>query len=77
MKKFKGHFLGPSVRPTRPIRPIRPIKLGLRPRFRKGYHWALEGHCGCLVEENQKEKKFVFFQLFAKKGLPPTGENKM
>ena len=26
--------------------------------------------------ENQKEKKFVFFQLFAKKGHPPTGEKK-
>ena len=26
--------------------------------------------------ENQKEKKIVFFQLFAKKGHPPTGEIK-
>ena len=26
--------------------------------------------------ENQKEKMFVFFQLFAKKGHPPTGEIK-
>ena len=24
--------------------------------------------------ENQKEKKFVFFQLFAKKGHPPAGD---
>ena len=28
MKKFKGHFLGPSVPPVRPTRPTRPIKLG-------------------------------------------------
>ena len=36
MKNFKGHFWNP-------VQPVRPIKLGLRPRFRKGYHWTPGG----------------------------------
>ena len=44
MKNFKGHFSLPS-------HPSHPIKLGLRPRFCKGYHWAPEGHCGCSVSQ--------------------------
>ena len=35
MKKFKGHFSGPS-NPSHQTR-------------RKGFHWTPEGHCGCLV----------------------------
>ena len=42
-KKLNGTFDYRPIRPTRPTRPTRPIKLGLRPRFRKGYHWAPGG----------------------------------
>ena len=46
MKKFKGHFSGPSTRPTcptRPTRPTRPIKLGASLLGSKGYHWTPGG----------------------------------
>ena len=61
MKKFKGHFSGPShpsnpsthssvpfVHPSHPSHPSHQTRR-FAPR-RKGFHWTPEGHYGCLVD---------------------------
>ena len=54
MKKFKGHFSGPS-NPSHQTRRFAPR--------RKGFHWTPEGHCGCLVDFLSTTPNSMIFKI--------------